>query len=226
MKFAISAALGLALAAGAAGGALAATEIQWWHAMAGANNEVVEALVQGIQREPERLQGHAGLQGHLSGSAAGRHRRFPRRPAAAHPAGVRCRHRRDDGRRRRHRSGRRGDGEGRRAPSTRASTCRASSPIIPGRTGRCCPSPTTAPRRSPTTTRTSSRRPGLDPNNPPKTWPEVWDAARKIVSSGAAPCGYTSAWLTWIHTGELRRLEQPSLCDEGERPRRHRMWSC
>ncbi len=40
---------------------------------------------------------------------------------------------------------------------------------------------------------------GLDPENPPKTWNEVFDAARKIKESGAAPCGYTSTWLTWIH---------------------------
>ena len=39
---------------------------------------------------------------------------------------------------------------------------------------------------------------GLDAESPPKTWPEVFDAARKIKSSGAAPCGYTSTWLTWI----------------------------
>lgn len=41
---------------------------------------------------------------------------------------------------------------------------------------------------------------GLDADNPPKTWNEVWDAAKKIKSSGAAPCGFTSTWLTWIHT--------------------------
>ncbi len=40
---------------------------------------------------------------------------------------------------------------------------------------------------------------GLDPDTPPKTWNEVWDAAKKIKASGAAPCGYTSTWLTWIH---------------------------
>jgi len=40
---------------------------------------------------------------------------------------------------------------------------------------------------------------GLDPNSPPKTWTEVWDMAKKIKASGAAPCGYTSTWLTWIH---------------------------
>jgi sn-glycerol 3-phosphate transport system substrate-binding protein len=39
---------------------------------------------------------------------------------------------------------------------------------------------------------------GLDAENPPKTWPEVFDAARKIKASGAAPCGFTSTWLTWI----------------------------
>ncbi|SMG21883.1 sn-glycerol-3-phosphate ABC transporter substrate-binding protein UgpB [Paracoccus sp. J56] len=41
---------------------------------------------------------------------------------------------------------------------------------------------------------------GLDPETPPKTWAEVWAAARKIKESGAATCGYTSTWLTWIHT--------------------------
>ncbi len=39
---------------------------------------------------------------------------------------------------------------------------------------------------------------GLDAENPPKTWPEVFEAARKIKESGAAPCGFTSTWLTWI----------------------------
>ncbi|ASY72621.1 Glycerol-3-phosphate ABC transporter, periplasmic glycerol-3-phosphate-binding protein (plasmid) [Sinorhizobium fredii CCBAU 83666] len=41
---------------------------------------------------------------------------------------------------------------------------------------------------------------GLDADNPPKTWPEVFDAAKKIKTSGAAPCGLTSTWLTWIQT--------------------------
>lgn len=41
---------------------------------------------------------------------------------------------------------------------------------------------------------------GLDAETPPKTWAEVWAAARKIKKSGAATCGYTSTWLTWIHT--------------------------
>ena len=63
---------------------------------------------------------------------------------------------------------------------------------------------------------------GLDVDNPPKTWNEVWDAAKKIKASGAAPCGYTSTWLTWIHTRELRRLERRALRHQRERPRRQR----
>lgn len=47
--------------------------------------------------------------------------------------------------------------------------------------------------------RTIYRRAGLDPDKPPKTWPEVWRHARRIVGTRAAPCGYTSTWLTWIH---------------------------
>lgn len=43
------------------------------------------------------------------------------------------------------------------------------------------------------------RKAGLDVETPPRTWAEVWTAARRIKASGAAPCGYTSTWLTWIH---------------------------
>jgi sn-glycerol 3-phosphate transport system substrate-binding protein len=43
------------------------------------------------------------------------------------------------------------------------------------------------------------RRAGLDVDNPPKTWPAVWRAARQVVRAQAASCGYTSAWITWIH---------------------------
>ncbi|MEN0118620.1 MAG: sn-glycerol-3-phosphate ABC transporter substrate-binding protein UgpB [Agrobacterium cavarae] len=44
------------------------------------------------------------------------------------------------------------------------------------------------------------KKAGLDTENPPKTWPAVFEAARKIKESGAAPCGFTSTWLTWIQT--------------------------
>lgn len=39
---------------------------------------------------------------------------------------------------------------------------------------------------------------GLDPSTPPKTWPEVFADAKKLKASGAAKCGLTSTWMTWI----------------------------
>ena len=41
------------------------------------------------------------------------------------------------------------------------------------------------------------RKAGLDPEKPPRTWEETWAAARKIMETKAAACGYTMAWPTW-----------------------------
>jgi len=39
---------------------------------------------------------------------------------------------------------------------------------------------------------------GLDPETPPETWSDVEDMSRTIVESGAAPCGITSGWISWV----------------------------
>ncbi len=41
------------------------------------------------------------------------------------------------------------------------------------------------------------KKAGLDPEKPPRTWEETWAAAKKIVETKAAACGYTMAWPTW-----------------------------
>lgn len=43
------------------------------------------------------------------------------------------------------------------------------------------------------------RKAGLNPDKPPRTWPEVIEAAKKIRSTNAAACGYTTTWLAWVH---------------------------
>ncbi|WEX77715.1 sn-glycerol-3-phosphate ABC transporter substrate-binding protein UgpB [Sinorhizobium numidicum] len=54
------------------------------------------------------------------------------------------------------------------------------------------------------------KKAGLDPEVAPKTWAEVEDFSRKIVTSGAAKCGFTSAWITWIQTENLSAIhDQP-----------------
>ncbi len=42
------------------------------------------------------------------------------------------------------------------------------------------------------------KKAGLDPEKAPKTWPEVFDAAKKIRATNAAPCGFTTSWMSWI----------------------------
>ncbi len=40
---------------------------------------------------------------------------------------------------------------------------------------------------------------GLDPEQPPATWADMESFSQQIVDSGAAPCGFTTAWITWVH---------------------------
>lgn len=41
---------------------------------------------------------------------------------------------------------------------------------------------------------------GLDPETPPKTWAEMEAFSKQIMESGAAPCGFTTGWISWIQT--------------------------
>ncbi len=42
------------------------------------------------------------------------------------------------------------------------------------------------------------KKAGLDPNRPPKTWPELESYAKKIQAAGAAKCGFTTGWQSWV----------------------------
>ena len=44
---------------------------------------------------------------------------------------------------------------------------------------------------------------GLNPEAPPKTWPEVFDAAKKLKAAGFANCGFSTAWTTWLNIEQL-----------------------
>ncbi|HRK18319.1 MAG TPA: sn-glycerol-3-phosphate ABC transporter substrate-binding protein UgpB [Hyphomicrobiaceae bacterium] len=40
-------------------------------------------------------------------------------------------------------------------------------------------------------------------NAPPKTWPEVFDAAKKLRANGFEKCGFSTAWVTWVNIEQL-----------------------
>lgn len=42
------------------------------------------------------------------------------------------------------------------------------------------------------------KKAGLDPNTPPKTWEELESFSKKIMDSGAAKCGFSSGWISWV----------------------------
>lgn len=42
------------------------------------------------------------------------------------------------------------------------------------------------------------KKAGLDPDAPPTTWEAVAEAGKTIVDSGAASCGFTTTWPSWI----------------------------
>src|SRR5262249_28011802 len=54
--------------------------------------------------------------------------------------------------------------------------------------------------------KTAFQKAGLDPNTPPKTWPEVEDFSKKIIASGAAKCGFTTGWPSWVQLENFSAL--------------------
>jgi sn-glycerol 3-phosphate transport system substrate-binding protein len=50
--------------------------------------------------------------------------------------------------------------------------------------------------------KTMFRDAGLDPNVPPRTWPELGAAAKKLRDRGVV-CGFTTSWPSWINVENL-----------------------
>ncbi|KPL50765.1 glycerol-3-phosphate ABC transporter substrate-binding protein [Prosthecomicrobium hirschii] len=51
--------------------------------------------------------------------------------------------------------------------------------------------------------RDALRKAGLNPDQPPKTWPEVFEAAKTLKAAGFATCGVSTAWTTWANIEQL-----------------------
>ena len=62
---------------------------------------------------------------------------------------------------------------------------------------------------------------GLDPETAPRTWPEVEAAAMKLLAAGM-PCGFTTAWPSWVHIENLSAVHDLPIATQAERVRRAR----
>ena len=58
------------------------------------------------------------------------------------------------------------------------------------------------------------RAAGLDPEAAPKTWPEVGAAAKRLRAAGA-PCGFTTAWPSWIHIENFSAFHNLPIASKG-----------
>jgi len=47
------------------------------------------------------------------------------------------------------------------------------------------------------------KKAGLDPESPPKTWPDVFAAAKKLKAAGYDTCGFSNAWATWLNVEQF-----------------------
>src|SRR5881394_2032973 len=55
------------------------------------------------------------------------------------------------------------------------------------------------------------KKAGLDPNAPPKIWPEVFEAAKKLKASGHPTCGFSNAWAPWVNIEQMSAWHNVSL---------------
>lgn len=189
----------LALSVGMLAPALAATELQWWHGMAGANNEMVNELANEFNESQSEYKIVPVYKGSypetLNAGIAGFRAKQPPAIIQVFDAG----------------SGVMMAAEGAVKPAAEVMEIAGykfdKERYLPGIVayyskpdGTMLSFPYNSSSPVLYYNKDAFSKAGLDENNPPKTWPEVFEAAKKIKESGAAPCGFTSTWLTWIQT--------------------------
>jgi sn-glycerol 3-phosphate transport system substrate-binding protein len=48
----------------------------------------------------------------------------------------------------------------------------------------------------------------------PKTWPEVFDAAKKLKAAGYSTCGFSNAWVTWVNLEQFSAWQNVPLASK------------
>ena len=186
----------------AAGDASAQTEIQWWHAMTGANNDVIVNLANDFNASqkdykvvPSYKGGYpdtmnAGIAAFRAGNAPHIMQVFEVGTAtmmsatgAVKPVHVLMKE------------------------AGEAFDPKIYLPTITGYYSTTKGEMLSMPFNSSSTVmwynKDSFKKAGLDPDKPPKTWPEVFDAAKKLKAAGHPNCGFGNAWVTWVNLEQL-----------------------
>jgi sn-glycerol 3-phosphate transport system substrate-binding protein len=59
------------------------------------------------------------------------------------------------------------------------------------------------------------KKAGLDPESPPKTWPDVFAAAKKLKAAGYDTCGFSNAWATWVNIEQFSAWHNLAIGTKG-----------
>src|SRR3954467_5146875 len=200
--FCAAAATAATLAFAAASPAQAVTEIQWWHAMTGGNNDIVNKLAADFNASqsdykvvptfkgayPDTL--NAGIAAFRAGNAPHILQVFEVGTATMMSAkgAVKPVH-------------------ALMAEAGEPFDPKAYLPAITGYYSTAAGEMLSFPFNSSSmvmwVNRDSLRKAGLDPANPPKTWPEMFEAGKKLKAAGHASCGFSTAWTTWANIEQL-----------------------
>jgi sn-glycerol 3-phosphate transport system substrate-binding protein len=192
--------LALVMTVSAAATAAAQTEIQWWHAMTGANNDVVNRLAEEFNASqkdykvvvaykgsyPDTL--NAGIAAFRAGNAPHIMQVFEVGTATMMGARGAVKPVQDLMR-----------------EAGETFDPKAYLPAITGYYSTTKGEMLSFPFNSSSTVmwynRDALKKIGLDA--PPKTWPEVFEAGRKLKAAGFDKCGFSNAWVTWVNIEQL-----------------------
>src|SRR3954470_8373031 len=197
-RFKLLASIAVAFAmAGAATAAHAVVEIQWWHAMTGANNDRVNAFAKRFNESQSEYKVNAVFKGSYPEAMAGAIAAF-RAGNAPHilqvfEVGTATM------------MGAKGAIKPVYEVMAQAGEKFDPNSYIPAVAGYYTNTKgqmLSFPFNSSTTVfyynKDAFEKAGLDPEKPPATWPEVMAAAAKIKASGAMPCSFTTGWQSWV----------------------------
>ena len=197
-----------------AGPALAQTEIQWWHAMTGANNDVVNRLAQEFndsQKDYKVVVAYkgsyadtmnAGIAAFRAGNAPHILQVFEVGTASMMGAGKAIKPVAEV-----------------MAEAGEKFDPKAYLPAVTAYYSTAKGELLSFPFNSSSSVmwynKDAFKKVGLDPNNPPKTWPETFEAAKKLQAGGYATCGMASAWITWLNIEQFSVWHNVPLATKG-----------
>ena len=187
---------------GGAAPALAQTEIQWWHAMTGANNDVVVRLAEEFNASQKDFKVvptykgsyadtlNAGIAAFRAGNAPHIMQVFEVGTATMMSAKGAIKPVQDL-----------------MKDAGETFDPKAYLPAITGYYSTTKGEMLSFPFNSSSTVmwynKDAFKKAGLNADAAPKTWPEVFDAAKKLKAAGYDKCGFSNAWVTWVNVEQL-----------------------